>query len=403
MTRASRTLLLLGLAALAACSSGEPKAKAGRGGGRKLEYPVDVAPLEKRAMRYTVTAPGSIEAFQQVQITARVSGAVDKVAFAEGEQVAAGQVLVNIESDRFQVALDLAKAQLAKAQAAAQQTQDQLARRQAAAKDHPGIIPGEELATFQTAVTTAKADVASAEQSVRVAQINLRDSSVRAPIAGVVQTRTVQLGQYLQTGTVLATLLQRDPLLLRFSVSEQDAPRLKPGMPATLRLKESAHIYSATLTLVAGAADPETRLVPVTATLDPTDHPYWLRPGAFCEVSVPVGNAREAIVVPNLAIQPTEDGNVAYVVDGTAARPRKVELGMHTSTGDVEVTRGLQPGELLVVRGIESLSDGAPVKIVSRTTLNALDADGGAPPEAGGPPSGGLSVAAQPGDAGGAP
>ena len=119
MTRASRTLLLLGLAALAgACSSAsEPKAKAGRGGGRKLEYPVDVAPLEKRAMRYTVTAPGSIEAFQQVQITARVSGAVDKVAFAEGEQVSAGQVLVNIESDRFQVALDLAKAQLAKAHA----------------------------------------------------------------------------------------------------------------------------------------------------------------------------------------------------------------------------------------------------------------------------------------------
>jgi RND family efflux transporter MFP subunit len=347
----------------------------------KLEYPVQVAPLEKRKLRYLVVAPGSIEAFQQVQITARVAGAVDRVGFVEGQTVKVGQVLVNIQSDRYQVAVDQAKATIAKAEASEAQAEAQVARRQGAVEEHPGLIPGEELATFRTAVATAKADVETAKQSLRVAELNLRDSYVRAPISGVIQTRTVQSGQYVQPGAVLATLLQRDPLLLRFQVTEQDAPRLKPGATATLTLKESARTYSAVIKLVAEAADPQTRLVPVTAEVDDKEHRYWLRPGAFCEVAVPIGAARDSIVVPMMSVQPTEGGNVVYVVDGKVAHERKVALGMHTPEGGVEVTRGLEAGELLVVRGFEPLSDRAPVKVSERTTIDAALGvpDGGTP------------------------
>jgi RND family efflux transporter MFP subunit len=202
---------------------------------------------------------------------------------------------------------------------------------------------------------------------------------VRAPIEGVIQTRTVQAGQYLQPGLVLATLLQRDPLLLRFQVSEQDAPRLKSGLYANIKLRESARTYQAGITLVAGAADPQTRLVPVTAQVIEDGHPYWLRPGAFCEVTVPVGSARAAIVVPAMAVQPTEHGNVVFVVDRNVAHQKSVALGMHTPDGGVEVTRGLEAGELLVVRGFEALSEGAPVKVVGG---QAEAGDGGAPPGA---------------------
>ena len=193
---------------------------------------------------------------------------------------------------------------------------------------------------------------------------------MRAPIAGIVQTRTVQQGQYLQPGAVLATILQRDPLLLRFQVSEQDAPRLKVDAPATITLKESPRTFTAKLTLIGGAADPTTRLVAVTGQIDTTDHQYWLRPGAFCEVSVPVGDARAGIVVPSLAVTPTEKGNVVYIVgDDHIAHAKVVELGMHTPEGGVELTRGVTAGELMVVRGIEPLTDGAPVKINSKTTI----------------------------------
>ncbi len=175
---------------------------------------------------------------------------------------------------------------------------------------HPGLIAGEEVQTYETGVATTKADVAAAQENVRVAELNLRDAYVRAPFSGVIQSRTVQAGQYLSPGSVLATLLQREPMLVRFGVTEQDAPRLKAGMVANLKLRESTNAYVAKILLVAEAADPMTRLVPVTGQVDDTQHQYWLRPGAFCEVSVPVGDARPAIVVPSISVQPTATGNV---------------------------------------------------------------------------------------------
>jgi RND family efflux transporter MFP subunit len=353
-------------------------------GVNKLAYPVQVAPLTPRRVSYTVIAPGSIEAFQQVQITARVAGAVDRVAFVEGQTVKQGDVLVVIESERYQVAVDQVKAALAKSDAAEKSAEAQLNRRQGAVSEHPGLVPGEEIDQYATSVATTKADVESARQSVRVAELNLRDAYVRAPFAGVIQSRTVQAGQYLQPGAVLATLLQRDPLLVRFPVTEQDAPRVKPGMTANISLRESARKYTAKILLVAEAADPTTRLVPVTAQIDDTEHKYWLRPGAFCDVDVPIGDARDAIVVPTLSVQPTDKGNVVYVVDEhNTAHLRVLTLGMHTPEGGVEVTQGLKDGDLLVVRGFEPLSEGAPVQVTEHTTVEAAEGlpDAGAPAE----------------------
>ena len=382
---------LWGMLVLAAsCSKAESSSSLKQPKGiNKLQYPVQVAPLVPRQLSYIVSAPGSIEAFQQVQITSRVAGAVDRVAFQEGAAVKQGDVLVIIESERYEVAVGQAKAALAKAQANEKAAEAELTRRQGAVSDHPGLVPGTEIATYETSVATTKADVEAAAQSLKVAEINLRDAFVRAPFAGVVQSRTVQAGQYLQPGVVLATLLQRDPLLLRFPVTEQDAPRIKPGMIAQMNLRESAKTYTAKILLVAEAADPTTRLVPVTAEVDDTQHKYWLRPGAFCDVAVSVGAPREAIVVPTISVQPTEKGNVVYIVDDkNVAHPVSVALGMHTPEGGVEVTRGLQAGELLVVRGFEPLTEGAPVKITDRTTLEGVEQ---AAKDAGAPPAGGAA------------
>ncbi|HEY3498501.1 MAG TPA: efflux RND transporter periplasmic adaptor subunit, partial [Polyangiaceae bacterium] len=217
-----------------------------------------------------------------------------------------------------------------------------------------------EVNNWQTKLATAQAQEAEARAALGVASLNLRDARMRAPISGSIQTRSVQTGQYVQPGTVIATLIRRDPLLLRFKVTEAEASRLALGMPVNFKVSGSPQAYAAKTTFIAGAAEAASRMVPVVAEVgeDPA-----LRPGAFAEVKVPVGANDAALAVPETAIRPSERGFIAFVAEGAVAHERIVELGLRTPDGLVEVTKGLKAGEQLVVRGGEALKEGAKVKV----------------------------------------
>ncbi|HMY20716.1 MAG TPA: efflux RND transporter periplasmic adaptor subunit, partial [Polyangium sp.] len=174
--------------------------------------------------------------------------------------------------------------------------------------------------------------------------------------------RTVQTGQFVQAGTVLGTALQRDPLLLRFSVPEADAPSLHAGMVASFRVTGNEHPHTAKITLVADASDPNTRMVPIVAEID-SAHKDTLRPGTFADVTVSIGTNDAAPVIPQTAIRPSERGFLAFVVENDVAQERVLTLGMRTADGRVEVRKGLSMGEKLVIRGAEPLKQGAPVKV----------------------------------------
>ncbi|MBI2504680.1 MAG: efflux RND transporter periplasmic adaptor subunit [Candidatus Latescibacteria bacterium] len=353
-------MLLLALGMAAGCGSG-PAAQA-QGGRKQLQFPVEVAPVEARRVDYRVDAVGSVEAFEVVQVTARVSGVVEQVRFTEGQGVSRNQVLVEIEPDRYRLAVEAARATLAKAQAAQAEAQASLKRREGAVTQNPGLIPGEELETWRTRVNTAQAEVAQARSALELAELNLHDALVRAPVGGAMQTRTVQTGQYVQPGATLATLVRRDPLLLRFQVPEQDAVSLRPGAEVNFAVRDSQRRYSARITHVAESADLSSRMVAVTAQIDDPERGQ-LRAGAFAQISVPVGESVQAPVVPQIAVRPSERGFLAFVVAENVARERILTLGMRTAEGLVEIRSGLQPGELLVVRGAEALFDGAAVKV----------------------------------------
>ncbi len=360
--------LLAGAFAVASCKQGEGAGKGAPGAGSAsarpaVTYAVDVMKVESRLVDYVVQAPGTLDAFERVQVTARVSGVIDKVRFTEGQQVKKGDLLVVIESERYQLAVNSAKAVLDKANASLADAEAMVARREKAIAEHPGLIPGEELATFKTKALIAKADAAAAAEALRVANVNLRDAHVRAPIDGVMQTRTVETGQYVQPGYLMASLLRDDPMLLRFQVEPRDAPRLKPDMLVTFTMRETQRTYQAKITLVAGAADPSTRTVRVTAQVVTDGHKYWLRPGSFCDVSIAIAGTRPAEIIPRTAARATDRGYIVYVVQDGVAVERPVTLGMNTKDGLIEVRSGLEAGDLVVVAGAEALSTGARVKV----------------------------------------
>ncbi len=372
-------LAAAGLIVLSGACRKEASGPAGGGRGR-VQFPVDVEQVPVRSLVYTVTAVGSVEAFEKVQVTARVSGAVDRVRFAEGEYAAAGQVLVEIETERYRLAVESAQAAYEKAQAAQADAEAGLKRRETVTTQNPGLIPGEEVETWRTKVLTAASEVAQTRSALNQAKLNLSDAFVKAPIPGIIQTRTVQTGQYVNTGTVLATLVRRDPLLLRFRVPERDAARIKPGQVAKFTVREDSREFTAKVVHVAESADDTSRLVAITANIDdPTDKS--LRPGSFAEITVPVASAGEAPVVPVAAVRPSERGFIAYVVEGDKAVERILTLGMRSADGKVEVLSGLNGGETLVVRGSEALSNGVTVRIGAPAGQPAVP---GKPAEAGG-------------------
>lgn len=363
---------------------GGRRGRAGGGGEGGVAFAVDLLQVETKKLDYLVTAPGSIEAFERVQVTARVAGVVDRVAFREGQDVKKGDVLVTIDSERFRLTVNSARAQLDKTAAALKDVEAQVARREGASAKNPGLIPGEELETFRTKVLTAKADMSVAAEAVKVAELNLRDSQVRAPLEGTIQTRTIETGQYVQTGYVMATLLKSDPLLLRFQVEPEEAVRLKPGMTVNFTMRETQRKFTAKVSLVSGAADLTTHMVGVTAQVDVSDnHTYWLRPGSFCDVSLDVGASRDAAVIPRTATRATDHGYVVYIAEGDVVREMPVTLGMNSKDGWVEIRAGLSGGEMLVVRGAEALTTGAHVRGTRITSMDASaprpeEQDGGA-------------------------
>jgi len=354
----------LGLACLvvlgAACSRSSAKPEERKGSGRAaIAFPVEVATVESRRVEYLVTAVGSVDAFEQVQVTARVAGAVEQVRFAEGDVVKKGAPLVEIEVQRYQLALKSSQASFQRAKAAREDAETTLARREKGVAE--GIATAEDLQTVRTRLATATADIASAQAAVSLAELNLRDAYVRAPVTGTIQTRTVKTGQYVQPGTVLATLVQRDPLLLRFEVAEHEAAGLTLKMPVKFVVRGTEQPFSAEITSIAETAEISTRMVPIVARV--VDPPATLRPGAFAEVSIAVGASQNAAVVPQTAVRPSDRGFLSYVIDGGKAQERILKLGMRTADGLVEVKSGVRPGDQIVVRGADALVDGASVRV----------------------------------------
>lgn len=359
-------LLALTVLGAASCSKGGTGAQGGGQRGAfdrsKIAFPVDVEKVELKSIVYSVNAVGSVDAFETVQVTARVPGAVDRVLFSEGNPAKVDQILVEIEPQRYSLAVEAAQAALDKADAAKADAEAGLKRRLTVVEQTPGLITGEEIETWKTKVALAASDVAQAKAALNQANLNLHDAYVRAPISGVIQTRTVQTGQYVQTGTVLATLVRRDPLLLRFKVPEREAAQIRIGMKAQFRVRDSDRQYDARIAHVAAAADDVTRLVAVSAEVNDT-RDAALRPGSFAEITIPVSSERKAPVIPQTAIRPSDRGFLAYVVENDKAVERILSLGMRTADGQVEVLSGLTPGETLVIRGGEALRAGAPVRL----------------------------------------
>ncbi len=322
---------------------------------------VRVAPVKVEDVVYKVQALGSLEADEMVRVTAQVEGAVSEVLFQAGDRVSDQTILLRIDPQRYGLEGARTEANFRTALAEAQRAQADMARREELAREQ--LVAAEELnRSRQDAERLAAA--ANAAKAVRDwAAENLRRSDVRSSRAGVVNTRTVETGQFVKEGDVLATIADTSRLRLRFKVSDAESLRAKEGDSVTFRVAALGNQdFPARLYHVSDVADPTTRQVEVLAWVK---NPGVLKPGFFAEVTLATESKKGALVVPEGAIQASERGFITYAVEDGKARVKPIQIGLRTGNGIVEVLSGLSAGQTVVIEGSDRLSDGLPVQPAS--------------------------------------
>ncbi|MEK7412332.1 MAG: efflux RND transporter periplasmic adaptor subunit [Planctomycetota bacterium] len=334
-------------------------------------YTVETAIARSEAPQRSLTAPASVSARETARIAARVSGVLDRVLVNEGDLVRRGQSVADIDAERYRLTAAGAAADLQRARAVRDDAAAAQARRERAAREQPGLISEEELVQVRARTTQAEAEVAAAESRLARAQLDLNDAKVPSPIEGVIQARNAVAGDAVQPGTPIATVVDRSVVLLRFPVPVSDAIAIKPGMEVTFTIAGDPTVRRSNVILVGEVADSRTRQVDIVARVRETDTAA-VRPGSFAEARIDLPAGQPRVLVPDLAVQPSEKGYLVWSVSGsgttTQAIQRRVTVGSRTRDGRIELLTGLVAGDVVVVRGGEALREGALLD-VQRTVV----------------------------------
>jgi multidrug efflux system membrane fusion protein len=335
-----------------------PGGQGGPGGrGRAPAIPVRAGLVKVEQVTYSIQAVGSLEAEDMIQVTAEVDGVLTQVNFREGDQVGKGTVLATIDPERYRLEADRAEANYRRAIAEGAQAAATLARREALAKEN--LVSVEDLNQSRTADERFAADAAAAKAARDLAAQNLSRSWVKPRRGGVIDKRLVDTGTFVRTGTQIAALVDLSRLRLRFRVSETESLKAKKGQIARFRVAAAGdRDFGATIYHVGQVADPTSRQVEVLAWVQ---NPGVLKPGFFAEVSLPSESKKDAIIIPETAVQASDRGFVAFVIQDGKAQVRQVELGPRTGGGLVEILSGLNPGETIVFQGSDRITNGTAV------------------------------------------
>jgi membrane fusion protein (multidrug efflux system) len=305
----------------------------------------------------TLSAIGSVEPVQGVTVSADLPGIVERIAFESGARVAKGALLVQLDTSQEH-------AQLAAKESARTLSSVNLDRMRSLRQK--GVVSQAELDRM-----VAESQQASAGTSEISATIERK--LIRAPFAGTLGIRQVNLGQYLNAGDPVVSLQTLDPIYVRFAVPQQAVARLPVGAPVRLTAEGLAGVQAGTVTAIDTLVDEATRNMRVQATF--ANPSGALRPGMFVEAHVDLGSAQSVVALPASSINYAPYGDSVYVVEemkGPQGQPylgvRQQIVKLGGARGDqVAVVSGVKPGEQVVTSGVFKLRPGAAVQVNNQT------------------------------------
>ncbi len=367
------SIALLVLAALASgCEKEAPKAE-------RPAPEVSVLEVKPQTIPYTPTFVAQTESSRQVDIVARVSGFLDKIAYHEGELVKQGQVLFQLDPKPFQAQLDAAKGELAAQQARLNTARATLDRVKPLAAQN--ALSQSDLDRSTGEFEAATAAVFAAQAKVKEAELNLGYCTIRTPVTGVASRSLMREGAYLNAmspDSKLTYVAALDPIWVNFSMSQNQMADIRQLREKGQVVTPKDDAYQVELVLPDGRRYPDKGKI---SFADPSFSPDTgsflvravlpnpkmdLRPGMFVTAYVEGSTRPDAIVVPQLAVQQGSNGHLVYVVkaDGTA-EVRPVVVGDYYGEKDIVIVSGLRAGDRVVVDGVLKVVPGQPVKITA--------------------------------------
>jgi membrane fusion protein, multidrug efflux system len=403
---------------VAGCTSdkaAEPGAGGGRGGRGGGPVPVVTGRVQTKAIPVTIPAVGTAEALATVQVRAQVTGQLSNIHFAEGQEVRKGQPLFTLDARPFQAALEQAQAVLARDTATAKNSLSQQTRYEDLYKR--GLIARDQYEAQAATASAQQATLAADQAAVETARLNLQYTSISAPISGRAGALTVHQGDLIRANDVTPLLVinQMAPIYVGFSVpgrflpdirryqsqrplkvqarlqgsptgptqlavgtpEGRDAADAPPAPQALSAPPPSAPAEEGVVSFIDNAVDPTTGTIKLKATFPNASHSLW--PGLFVQVTLVLTTDANALVVPAVAVQESQQGTYVYVVKADhTAEMRNVRVDRQQGEETV-IAEGLKAGEEVVTDGHLRLTPGVRV-----STGSDAGGRGGANSEKGG-------------------
>jgi RND family efflux transporter MFP subunit len=321
-------------------------------------------PAQHPVTRY-LEATGNLAPVNSAELVARVAGFVQQVNYHDGARVAKGTLLFTIEPEPYRVKLEQAKAAQVGADATLKQAEANFQRQAELLARQTGTQANYDQALASR--DSAQAALDQAKSNTQLAQINYDYTHVTAPFDGVVAARQVSVGQYVggtATPTVLATIVQHEPVYVNFNVSEKDVLDVRATLASRgLRVEDlkdvpvevglqtdTGYPYRGTLDYAAPTVDQSTGTLAGRAILQNPDR--LLLPGYFVRVRIPRGQPMTALLVPDVALGTDQGGRYVLTVDKeNVVEQRKVEIGPLVDTMRV-IEKGLSADDRVIVSGL---------------------------------------------------
>jgi RND family efflux transporter MFP subunit len=322
--------------------------------------PVSVAPVERQDLNSYLVLNGIVEPERKVEIFSRLSAYVKQIVKEEGDFVQENAVLALLDDTEIKISFEQAKIQLEQARLSLEEAEQNFNRNQELIKRE--LISEQEFQTQEATYKQRKLDYQNRQESYKDLELQLNYTKIRALSEGFITERLIEVGDRVNANEQVYTIEDFKPLLIRVYVPTSDAIKLEEGMSAevTTQVLQGA-VFNGGVKLINPRIDTQTGTVKVTVEV--TDESLRLTPGMFVEVRIAIGAKEDVVTIPRKAILYKQNKTYVFVVNQSQVSQREIELGL-TEEDYVEVTSGLNEGEVIVVVGVEGLKDGQRVDVV---------------------------------------